>query len=797
MLNWSLANSFGILRDQHTQVWNAGHVNDVLELTPSSVLVASDGGGVWQLEGALGLPLSLDWPSGDTKALAQIGPGWVMAGGSGADGDGFLYVTDPNAPLPLWTWLPVAVPAGFGAVTTIVVVGAHVVVATVPSWQSGLSGGLWTARIPDPTAPSSFAWGYAAGLSATARVTGLAEGPAGTVVVGADSALAYGQWRADVLTVSPADAVNGAAQGSLWHVVLASCPSDRNVVYASSVDTSVNALMRSDSGGRSWDRVAATDMSTGAVLVDHSTGGYCGTIAVSPFDPNVVVLGDTLGPWISVDGANTFFGSVRLSHDDKHRYRFTSSGRLYEACDGGVFYTDDLSHLRAGAAQSGLRQMHSGLNRSLANLQFLGPTGVRDWWGRANASRAIPGLIGGGLQDNNDVYCLRWPGGSVSPWQCVPAGWGFDGQSIFFLADDSIVVNYGSNLSARWSASPSQIVADASGIQVRSGKPGITYANGVLPTGAMSAVAQPSYHNAAGELLYAVSSAGMYAPPAGSRPGTPGPPYSADIYGLFVDGAGTKHWDFLANLPVARGVVVSAIATFSGHKIFVGVRGDQQIWNIDCDGGYVVSPAMGLGSDPGPSHYVADIVLRQDTPTVEGYAVYNSETVGAGRAAAALFSTVDGVRWAQVVTSGLPLEVLYCILYVRQGAGGTLFVATDTSVYMSNDAGATWVSQSAGLPTRPHSSDLFMVELPDGRRRIYLATFGWSVWVSELAADPHFKQQPILYHYPYRYPDDAPRPVTKYPRLTELTRPRLGTVEIKQPSGHKGEPGPPGKTKAD
>ena len=771
MLRWSLANGFGILRDAEHRVWNAGHLNDVLEIAPECVLVASDGGGVWQLQAGFGLPLTSDWPSGDTTSLASLGAGWVLAGGSTDVGGGFLFASDPGAALPLWSWRPVAVPDDFGSVKSILVSGTHVVVATVPSWRTGLGGGLWSAPIPDPSDPAAFRWRLAAGLSATARVTGLAAGPDGSIVVGSDGTLFHGRWRRGLLTLT-AGRVLGDAPPWMDFLVVASSPSHPEVCYAVSVDDTVRVMLSSDDGGHTWTQLDAIDRSTGATIVDHSQGGYTGALAVSPFDPGVVVFGSTLGPWVSVDGAANFFPSQLLSHDDKHRYRFTPSGRLYEACDGGVFFTDDLAGLRAGANQAGLTSMQSGLNQHLANLQFLGPTGVRDWWGRTNGSSAVPGVIAGGLQDNSDVWCLRWPGGSAMPWQTLPPGWGYDGQAVFFLDDDSVVFTYGNSISAHWSSSPAQLVADAGPITVRVGKPGINYDGGALPSGVMDIVRHPGWRNAAGEVLLAVSSAGNYAPPPGSPPGTPGPPYTPDVYGLFADATGIKHWDYLVSLPLADGLVVSAIASLSGHYLLVGVRGDDQVWRIDFDDGFTAHESRGLPADEGWTHYVPDIVVAQESPTVMAYAVYTSETVGEGNPASVLYRTENGIDWGQIATRGLPLEALYSLLFIDSPDGNLLSVATDTSVFTSEDAGATWVNDSAGLPFRPHCSDLCEVEQRDSRRFIYLATFGWSVWVAELPA-LKFADAKVRYHYPFLYPDDAPRPATLAPRLTDISRPPL------------------------
>jgi hypothetical protein len=57
-----------------------------------------------------------------------------------------------------------------------------------------------------------------------------------------------------------------------------------------------------------------------------------------------------------------------------------------------------------------------------------------------------------------------------------------------------------------------------------------------------------------------------------------------------------------------------------------------------------------------------------------------------------------------------------------------LYLATDFGVHASWDGGANWLPVSQGLPARSHSATLRCVTEPDGKRRLYLFTFGWSAW---------------------------------------------------------------------
>jgi hypothetical protein len=432
----------------------------------------------------------------------------------------------------------------------------------------------------------------------------------------------------------------------------------------------------------------------GALLVEHSSYGYTGAVAVHPTRPDTVVVGYTRGPYVSNDGGDTFTPTDRnATHDDKHAYHFTPSGRLYEANDGGVVYTDDL-----GA------RLRSEFNRSLANLQFLGPS-ARDWWGRTTASYQHPGLIGGGLQDNSDVYCQRWPNGSTTPWRRLPE-WMFDGQAIMFLRDGSALFSYGDVRVARWEAPA--LIAEPSPIPIRINRPGVTQPGNGLASGPYAIVNDPQWRNADGHLMFAaIVSNGR------------------DLYGLFAaDDGSDKHWNYLTTMPFAEGSLASAVSSGSGVSVLVGVRGRGEIWRVDLRSGVERTVSTGLPSTTDFSSCVLDIVIQDESPW-DAYAVWYDHA-GHG----ALYHTTDGGSWSPL--GGLPDENLFCIATDWTVSPKTLFVATDSRVYVSRNEGRDWTDESIGLPARSHCSDLAFVTQPDGARFLHLSTFGWSTWVTQL-----------------------------------------------------------------
>src|SRR5881396_3681854 len=99
---WRLASPFGILIDEHAEIWHAGHCNDILISFGGGLVVAGDSGGVWSIVAGTNAALSHsdDWekPAVLCLGFGPEGIDHIYAGGE------VLYVSDPSAPLPRYTW---------------------------------------------------------------------------------------------------------------------------------------------------------------------------------------------------------------------------------------------------------------------------------------------------------------------------------------------------------------------------------------------------------------------------------------------------------------------------------------------------------------------------------------------------------------------------------------------------------------------------------------------------------------------------------------------------------------------
>ena len=743
---WQLVNEYGIQMDDQGAVWNAGHVNDALELSAATgIVVASHSSGVWMLTSdGSAIAMSRDWESPDIACLAhgpdgvdhiyagglshsgiELGESFAFVPGVESASDlGVLYMTDTSAPAPLLApWKTIATP-GIGVIRRIIVLTVGALIAQVDRIVLATSNGIYWSNIPQKGSADTYTWKQATGLPVPAGdFYDLALGPNGSLATSAwprsdaetrsgHYGIFRGQWNAvgDLEFSRSAVSFDGGIPyltiTFLRAISLASCAGDLRVMYAAGAisDGRFADVFRSDDGGATWTQLPARTSNLGGLTGDQGNGWNNG-IGVSATDPNTVAFGWVGGPFLSKDGGQTFanLSSLPGRHDDFHAIRFVqsadgSSERMYVCSDGGVVVSND-----GGASFS------SAFNQKLANLEFLGPTAVREWPG-CMGSDTVNGLMGGGLQDNGEVWGPLEP--STQPWRRISAG---DGRFFVYLANSKAVhyTNGNSTRSAHWDGST---LRDDGVIRVRTPAPGQKVADdGGLYMNVYLAEA-PTYANSGGERLYAFGAA------------------DHDIYGLFDDGT-TLRWDHLTTIPETNGDSakqgIASIGSYSGGLFLVGlsVAGGKGSMMYFFRTSAPIWPGQVLPAPGGTAPYVPKIVVLNDdvsAGSLEAYALIDDS--GNGR----LYYTADGVTWTRADT-GLPGSMYFTLDVDRSTSPARVFVANDNAVFGSKDKGVTWSNVSNGLPRQPRCSDLRVAQ-PGGNGPIYLylATFGWSVWRTTL-----------------------------------------------------------------
>ncbi|MGA8533972.1 MAG: hypothetical protein WB615_07675 [Candidatus Tumulicola sp.] len=732
-ISWALFNRLGILNGSvGSTAWTAGHTNDAIEIDTSNLLVASDTGGVWLLSaGGIGLPLSMNWPDSDIASLAYLPEShqrYFAAGSSAQTSGAALYQTDISQEAPLWApWLQVALPAGIGAVHKVVLEPSQYAILLATTT------GLWWSRLPF-TVPGSYDWQQASGPIAGLNVRSVDVSADGTVIAAAPNALFYGSWSVStgILTMQAATMPN-PLPNEFAFLCLACAPSSQLRAYAGASHfdpndsaagpSPVTAILRTDDGGRTWQRRPATNVATGGFIVDHSQNGYTGAIVVHPGNADVVCFGWTLGPWLSVDGAATFqlFGG---NHDDKHGYRFGQSGTLYEASDGGV----------AHASFSNLSSWDGEFNRGLANLQFYSSSGRYITWGNFGVSSTVPGLVGGGLQDNANVSSRRFSNGSSSPWRVVSPLTLTDGQAMVFPGgSNTALTTFGASYGSTWDDARATFNVDSSALAIGTAHAGVATAGATLIAGPYAPIAQPQYSNASGERLLALA-AYFDMTLQGNGAG--------DIYGLFAsESFESPHWDYLANAPLPSGSVVSALASVDGRRIYVGARGTSHVWRIDTSDA-TVTPPTGFPDGSDFARYVAGIGILSDGTQTGVYAA-----VTQGDSSASIFTSPDGQGWTELDVAGGPSDAIVALVATGTPSAAKLFCASVSSVWMLDVQARTWTQVNDGLPRNAHCSGLELDVRNSGETYLHLATYGWSTWIAQIAGGQNIMMRDDVIHW--------------------------------------------------
>ena len=420
-------------------------------------------------------------------------------------------------------------------------------------------------------------------------------------------------------------------------------------------------------------------------------------LKVSPVNPNTLTVSGLWG-YLSRDAGDTWYpiadrpvSGVKSLHSDVHEVEFDpndSTGKsLVFASDGGVAISTDLGN------------NWTDLNETYASLQFYGTIG-RGFYG---CGAVTPEVYGDGTQDNGNVYTVLT--GSLDPWKLLDGGDG--GQWHTFRLGGFIRANSTSNDDTIWRGTwnpEKRIVEQRVEIPVRIGGRDVT---GTIKGLIAANVNSPAHRNAKGQMMYTVGAIG------------------GRIHGLFAnDGGSDIHWERISEWVAPRDVIISAVGSADGKKIYLATYGpsDAQLYVVDTESGSV-SPMGPLPMRPDsmaavdPKARVHRFVVLSDD---SAFAIYNSNRPNSSR----LLRTTDGGATWEVVPG--PSENLASV--ELDWTTGTFYVCDAEHVWLSRNKGKTWVRASLGLPEHCQGNDLRFVAQPDGKNFLYLATYGWSLW---------------------------------------------------------------------
>jgi len=749
---WSLANPFGIQvhdggeRGVSDAAWHAGHINDILSVEPGHILVASESGGVWYIDGGYNAtPLSHDWLYPDVECLASGpgGPTHVFAGCQGGMYEAVVSPQHPRAP-----WKRVNLPGQVKIVYRIVATRDPPLIAMATD------AGIWWAdatQLPGGYPSGHYAWQPAKNLPQEAFF-GLALSFDG-IIAGVRNlegstkrrGIYYGAW-ADGLTMQRAGVnLSNKAVAAMRMISLASCPRDRTRAYALAVDERgrIRHILRSRDGGKTWDPCSRSmegkhdgSWDITKFCGDKDSGGWHKTIGVHTHDPDVVGFGG-LRSVISTNGGQSWRGlggsftapdrwdyDNHHQHDDVHALYFEpgfSEKRLYIASDGGVVRAEDWSTQPV--------RFRSAMNRNLANLQFYSAMEVIEFWGTIGASSREP-LIGGGLQDNGNVGCSLRPYPEV--WQKIDGG---DGGWVALLVagapaqpdyDELVSNTMGQAVGHAVWRRPAFAAAGSIPLRPPIVVRGQTFQNEGLKGPVAEVVPRPKWMRTPGNLMLAVGAATRFVPPTDED----GKPDNRLVFGLFgTEGEDALYWSKIGELP-AGAAPVSALGTDTGQSVYAGTA-DGKIYLIDAASGYVAEMGVNPPSNGGAVVRIVSHLQRGQ------FAVIRNKTVKRSH-----LMKLDG-GWNEIKGTQPPPTTIYYGFDIYRGPGPvTMALATATDVWISPDDGETWFRSVLGLPAVPHCTDLRFGRL-DGADVLFLGTYGRSIWMIEVNELWERREQPI------------------------------------------------------
>jgi hypothetical protein len=557
-------------------------------------------------------------------------------------------------------------------------------------------GVYWTA-IPNPVSNLN-GYAFTRATSFPAGASGIALGPDGAVIVAAygsgtpgDPASGFfvGKWDTNGLTFNTAT-ISGQPMG-MKRTSVASCASNPSIAYgiaAAADDDNLGSIYRTNDGGATW---APCSLPTDP----GNQGWYNNCIAVHVDDPDTVVVGWRNGAFFSTDKGQAWENRSKDSphmHGDVHGLTFerTPDGvSLFAGTDGGVCLTNDLG-----------KTWDSRYNKHLRNLQFYGveSTFILGDNGTFDASKSVPGLVGGATQDNGNLWCLTGDPNTRASLRQFESG---DGNTVAFIEADVLHrnntltfngVEKGNHVRiSRWNAG-ALTWQDEFGDIIPAGG----YPDGLPYPQAVGSVRNPT-HKKDGRLLLAVAGKDT---------------------AVFAYLEGGEDGDFvkIADIPSVPSLprTIFSIASFDGSAILVGTS-DGHIFEVETDTGTVTDQTVNLGGWAGNN-----ITRLLWTGEDDRFGTVSNSVVI--RFANGTWDLAPGVTGAGV--TGLDYE--------REVTGGVLLACHDFGVQVSVDRGNSWVDANWGLPKRPHCKDIRIGLSGDGNAAVHLATYGWSTFIARL-----------------------------------------------------------------
>jgi len=422
----------------------------------------------------------------------------------------------------------------------------------------------------------------------------------------------------------------------------------------------------------------------------YSVGWYANVAAVDPTNPNRLWAGAS-DIYRSDDGGVTWnVTSLAGSHVDNHVFLFdptydgSANQSVYLGNDGGIFRSDNALVALSGATSNCTSKYPltwKSLNNSFAATQFYDGApfpGGTSYFGGTQDNGMIRGNDTGGMNGWNVIY-----GGDGRFTAIDPAD-----ASTIFMGNNSLMFHKS------------------------------TDGGGTTPI-AMSGI--PS------------SETGMFVTPFAIDPNDGMRLWLGGQSALYrtVDGANT--WTVAAPQRSGKSFFVAAVAVspFDSNTVMFGAT-DGSI--------YRSTSALSSGTDVWASTQprltsVSWIAFDPNSPGVV-YATYSAYRNGNANVYHIYKSTDGGATWTGIDGTGagaLPDTPIHTLIVDPQNSS-TLYVGSDSGMFVTTDGGATWTHDQSPFSNAVIYS--LRLDRPVGGSVLFAFTFGRGVWKTPLANAP-------------------------------------------------------------